>query len=371
MQKYDFIINPNYSKTINLDLYLERILSSDEGYFFHRSLPGYSPTPLRPLPVLAKDLNIGELWVKDESQRFGLNAFKGLGASFAVHKYLEDHPGNHTFCTATDGNHGKALAWICRLLNHSCTVFVPRHTIAERIQAIQIEKAEVIIVDGNYEMAIEEAKNYSAKRGAVLIQDGSWQGYEEIPATIMQGYQTSFRELDNWLESHPIDLILIQAGVGSWAASAVWYFSRSERAPRIIVVEPFETDCILESIINEKASMTSKSGKTVLACLDCGFPSILAYEVLHQGAYAFLSIPDDLSIEAMKRLYYPKGNDRRIISGESGAAGLGGLISLCSGKSLDKFRKDLGLNKDTRVLLFNTEGMNDKELFEEMVLGSR
>ncbi len=369
-QTHDFLINPHKRRAIHLDPIPEKILNSNDGLLFHKSLPEYSPTPLVSLPDLAKELGICELWIKDESTRFGLKAFKGLGASFAVHAYLKEHPGDHMFCTATDGNHGKALAWICRVLDQQCTVFLPEHTVPERIESIQKENAAVIVVNGNYDRAIEKAKEWSHQHGSILIQDTSWPGYEKIPAYIMQGYQTAFREMESWLGKHPIDLILIQAGVGSWAASAAWYFNRISETtcPVLIVVEAFETDCILESIRRNRITCTSKSGQTLLAGLNCGLPSQLAWNILKQGADAFLSVPDRICIEAMKRFYYPSGSDPQIISGESGAAGLGGLMELLSSNDLQDAKKGIGLNRDSKVLLFNTEGVTDNDLFKRLVM---
>lgn len=367
---FDFLINPNFNKTITLDPALEKILDSTDGFEFHKSLPGYEPTPLYSLPGLANDLGIGALWIKDESKRFGLNAFKGLGASFAVYTFLKEHPGIHTFCTATEGNHGKALAWICHQLNQNCTIFVPDHTHPERVESIQKEMAEVVIVNGNYDFTVESVKKWSEETGAILIQDMSWTGYEEIPTLIMQGYLTSFREMEQQLQEDPVDVILVQAGVGSWAASAAWYFNRILHTipPTIVVVETFETDCILESIRRNEPTMTNKSGNTLMAGLNCGFPSVLAFEILRQGARIFLSIPDIASIDAMKRLYFPVGNDPKIIAGESGAAGLGGLIALSSQDELLKLKEEIGLNPESKVLVINTEGDTNKASFRRLVL---
>ena len=364
----DFIINPYKSQKVRLNPSLENILLSDEGYRFHQSLPGYQPTPLITLPDLAKELGIGELWVKDESNCFGLPAFKGLGSSFAVHHYLKSHPGTHAFCAATDGNHGKALAWACRIFKQKCTVFVPGHTIPERIESIQDERATVTVVDGNYDDTVSTAKEWAAKSGSVLIQDTSWPDYQEIPAIIMQGYLTSFREMEQFLRKEPVDLILIQAGVGSWAASAAWYFNRISEAnlPAIAVVEAFETDCILESIRQNKPTMTSKTRQTILAGLNCGFPSVIAYGILRQAADLFLSVSDDLCISAMKKLYHPSGNDPVVLSGESGAAGLGALMALASQDVLLEAKERIELNRKSKVLIFNTEGVTDSRLFSSI-----
>lgn len=367
--KCDFIINPFRSRKIRLNPHLETILLSDEAYMFHQSLPEYQPTPLYSLPDFARELNIGELWVKDESTRFKLNAFKGLGGSFAVHYYLQNHPGNHVFCAATDGNHGKALAWACRSFGQKCTIFVPEQTIQERIKAIEDEEARVIVVADNYDETVMRARKWAEKSDAILVQDTSRHDYQEIPALIMQGYMTSFREMEQWLRKEPVDLILIQAGVGSWAASAAWYFNRISEAniPAIAVVEAFETDCILESIRLNKPTMTSKTRQTILAGLNCGFPSVVAYGILRQATDLFLSVSDDLCIRAMKKLYHPSLSDPVIVSGESGAAGLGALMALTSQDVLVEAKEMIGLNRNSKILIFNTEGVTDAKLFNRLV----
>jgi len=365
----DFFLNPFKSETVRLNPHLENILLSDEAYRFHQSLSEYKPTPLVSLSSLARELDIGELWIKDESHRFGLDAFKGLGASFAVHNFLQNHPGSHTFCTATDGNHGKALAWACRIMEQKCIVFLPKHTIPQRIESIQEENASIQVVDGSYDDAIKRAKEWAEKSNAILIQDTSWPDYQEIPALIMQGYLTSFRELEQWLIKEPVDMIMIQAGVGSWAASAAWYFNRISKItlPAIVVVEAYETDCILESIRRNRPTMTSKTRKTLLAGLNCGFPSVVAYGILRQTVDLFMSVSDEYSFNAMKKLYTPSGTDSRITAGESGAAGLGALIALASKDNLLEAKNKIGLNCKSNVLIFNTEGATDSYLFRRIV----
>jgi diaminopropionate ammonia-lyase len=219
---------------------------------FHQSLEVYEPTPLLQLPALANQYGVGEIYVKDESHRFGLNAFKGLGPSYAIHEILKEKPGIKVFCTATDGNHGRAVAWAARQSGKEAVVFVPEDAAPARIKAIEQEGARVQKIEANYDQTCKHARRESKKEGWQLVQDTAWEGYEEIPAMIMAGYLTHFQELEPKLHpSHQpgIDLVFLQAGVGSWAASAIWYYLNryGEKRPKMVVVEPAQSDGILES----------------------------------------------------------------------------------------------------------------------------
>ena len=227
-------INPN--KTSN-------VLENSESLNFHKSLDNYNISPLINLKSLSKKLNINNLFVKDESNRFGLNAFKVLGASYAIYHILKDEPNIPVFCTATDGNHGKAVAWATKRYNKKCIVYVPRNTTDLRIKAISKAGAKVYKLDMNYEDTCDYAREISLKNNWKLIQDTSWDGYEYIPSLIMSGYLTHFNELESQLElnyKNKIDIIFLQCGVGSWAASCIWYFLNKHNVnrPKIVIVEP-------------------------------------------------------------------------------------------------------------------------------------
>lgn len=339
---------------------------------FHKTLPHYQPTPLFRLSSLAGKLGIKDLYIKDESKRFGLNAFKSLGASFAINDFLKNHKGEFTFCTATDGNHGRAVAWASKTSNQKAIVFVPSHTVEARINNIRNEGADVIIVNGDYDKTVEEAKKQSKKNNWILIQDSSWEGYTDIPLNIMKGYLTMFFELEDILNSgtYPeVDFVFLQAGVGSWAATAaIYYYSKfRNKSPKLILVEPFEADCVLESVKKSRLTASTKSQSTIMAGLNCGTPSLIAYDILKNGIDLFLSIPDKYSEEAMKQFYYPENNDSQIISGESGAAGLAGLLTLLNEPEMKNVNAKIGLNKDSRVLIFNTEGDTDPINFSKII----
>jgi diaminopropionate ammonia-lyase len=341
---------------------------------FHQSIEGYRPTPELSLQALAKEIGVKNLWVKDESERFGLKAFKGLGASYAIYRFLKSNRGDHTFCTATDGNHGKGVAWASAMFKQKAVVFIPKEAATSRIRSIQQEKAEVIVVDGDYGEAVRCARRESEKHGWQLMQDTSWPGYTEIPGLIMAGYTTMFREMEGLLHSPErprFDFVFLQGGVGSWAASAVLYYTRRYREdrPTIICVEPTAADCLLRSARAGTCSAMKETRATIMAGLNCGTPSLIAWPVLRDGVGLFLSIPDSYAKAAMRLLFFPKGSDPPIVSGESGSAGLGGLLALLTSPYLREPRLRLRIDERSRVLVYNTEGDTDPVGFRKVVEG--
>ena len=216
-----FINNP--SNKIE-DSLTTNILQNSDAQVFHASLPNYEATPLVQLPNLAQKYNVGNIYIKDESYRLGLNAFKGLGASYAISEILKGNSGITTICTATDGNHGRAVAWSASLFGKKSVVFVPIGTTKQRIAAIEKEGAKVEIVDGDYDQTCAHAEKISKENSWELVQDTAWDGYEKIPAQIMAGYLTLFQELENSLHTagqSKIDIVFLQAGVGSFAAAGI------------------------------------------------------------------------------------------------------------------------------------------------------
>ena len=370
---------------------------SDDIIEVHRSLPEYEQTPLISVPALADQLGVGQILVKDESHRFGLKAFKALGATYAIYRYLKRdidthgdslpdasefyrtpdiiQPGSYTFCTATDGNHGRGVAWAARKLNQRAVIYMPENTVPARIENIRSENAEVIIVDGNYDEAVRRCAADAEKHGWQIISDTSWPGYEEIPRWIMAGYTTMFREIHETPgEPADVDIVFVQAGVGSLAAAVAWYYNKANtgQTAKLVSVEPTDADCLLESIRSPGGNPTQSLGKqdSVMAGLNCGTPSEVAWPLIKTGFDLFMSIPDHYSIEAMRRYYYPQGNDPQIISGESGAAGLAALIALLDSDSLTLARESLGLTSNSKILLLNTEGDTDPANFNAVVESS-
>jgi diaminopropionate ammonia-lyase len=367
------MLNAPKRPAVKLGRKFTEIYNTDEMRRFHRRLRCYAPTPLVSLPKLAKSLGIKELLVKDESKRFRINTFKSLGASYAVAKVVSRRKKEKlVFCTATDGNHGRSVAWAARNLKQKSVIYVPDYTTQQRIKNIRKYNAEVIVVEGDYDHAVATARQESEKKGYVLIQDNSWEGYTEIPMYVMAGYKTMMMEMENSI--HPpeeplVDFVFLQAGNGTWASSMVAYYRTRypKKMPKLILVEPAECDCIMESFRNGKLSKTTKSQKTAMAGLRCGTPAQLAWEILKDGIDAFLTIPDAYGIKAMQDFYYPFKQDKQIFAGESGAAGLGGLIAMVTDTALQDFKKEIGLNEESRVLVFVTEGVTDSEVFEDLI----
>lgn len=339
---------------------------ADAALTFHCSLPDYRVTPLHQLTALAHSLGVGDLLLKDESARFGLNAFKGLGASFAVHTWLERHrpAGVITFTTATDGNHGRAVAWSAKQAGHRAVVFIPAHARQARIDAIRGQGAEVILVEEGYEAAVQRAHAAAAQHGWVVIQDTADAGYTEIPEWIAAGYWTHARELEpdpHGTDDPGVDLVLLHAGVGTWAAAIVaYYWHRYGTArPRLAIVEPTRAACLLAGVRHGSPVTIDSSARTVMAGLDCALASSTALEGLAKSVDAFFAIDDAWTLEAMRRLATPIGHDPMVIAGESGAASVAGLMALQGHGDLAPVREHLGIDDTTRVLVWSTEGATD------------
>jgi diaminopropionate ammonia-lyase len=369
-QRARFASNPYYQAEVPAGLAPP---SDDDPAAFHRSLPGYERTPLVALPDLAGDLGVGEVWVKDESKRFGLGAFKGLGAVYAVHRLLaRGRP--TTLATATAGNHGRAVAWAARTLGLRAVTFVPRHTVPARIEALRREGAEVVVVDGTYDDAVARAVAEAAAHGWQVVSDTAYPGYTEIPLWIMSGYTTLFAEAAAQLAAQgrpDPDLVLLQAGVGGLAwAGAVHYARRAGRPrPRLVTVEPLEADGLLASIRAPGGALTPSRGRqdTIMAGLNAATPSLAAWPLLRVLVDGFLAIDDGFAEAAMRRLHGGGGKDPRVVAGEAGVAGVAGLLALCREPALAGARPGLGLGGETRVLAIVSEGATDPASYRRIV----
>lgn len=349
-----------------------QILKSSDPSLFHASLEAYALTPLIELRGLATELGVQIIYLKDESHRFGLNAFKGLGASYAIYRILEEDPAVSTFCTATDGNHGRAVAWSARLFNKKAVVFVPKETTPARIEAIKSEGATVEQLPLNYDDTCKVAAQRSREENWKLVQDTAWEGYEEIPGLIKAGYLTQFQELENDLHSLPeakIDVVFIQAGVGSWPAAAAWYYNNryGKGSPKLVLVEPRESSGILESFRQGKRCEPTGKLDSIMAGLNCGIPSLSAWDILKNTVDAAIEIEDSYAEKAMKKLYHPKPEDPKIIGGESGVGGLAGLIAVTTDNRFSGLKEALGISSGSRILVFNTEGDTDPDNFRKIV----
>jgi diaminopropionate ammonia-lyase len=344
---------------------------------FHAGLPGYRPTELRELPALAGELRVGRVFVKDESARLGLPAFKVLGASWAVARALAGsaspaaagdlsvaalrraaagHPAE--LVTATDGNHGRAVAWMGRLLGLSARVFVPQAVPAGARTAITAEGAAVTVVDGPYDQAVERAAAYAAAgAGRALMQDSAWPGHEQVPGWIVEGYGTLLREVDAQLAGHGLPgpgLVSVPVGVGSLAQAVVAHYrSRPRRwspVPAVLAVEPDTAACLLASL-RGGASRSVPTPGTVMVGLDCGTLSSLAWPVLAAGLDAAIAVPDRATLRAVADLAR-----LGVSAGPSGAASLAGARTALTGPGARQRRGDLAVTPSSVLVLLNTEG---------------
>lgn len=349
---------------------------ADLAWTFHRGWRGYAPTPLYHLDGLARRLGVGAILLKDESHRFGLNAFKGLGASFAMHRWMatRDLDDAAVFTTATDGNHGRAVAWMARRLGHRAVIFMPAGSAVARIEAIENEGAQVVLVDAGYDAAVRLALQAAETRGWIAIQDTATPAYQEVPAWIAAGYWTMARELEPAVHGPQrveVDVILLHAGVGTWPAAMVqYYWARyGERRPRLVVVEPELAACVMESVRAGHPVHVDRSRRTIMAGLDCRFPSTVAFDVLRQSVDAFVAIPDRQAEAAMRVLATPDpgAGDPVVVAGESGAASLAGLMALMDDPAYGTVRRHIALGPETRVLVWSTEGATDPVGWERVV----
>ena len=389
-----FLINPYRACQLTADPGTAAAFGSNDIVQLHRSISGYEPTPLVELSDLAIKIGVGRILVKNEAHRFGLKAFKALGGSYAIYRFVAEylaaasracpqaeryysssgflHPGELTFCTATDGNHGRGVAWAAKLLQQKAVIFMPRGTVPARIDNIRNEGAEVVVVDGSYDDAVTLCASEAKAHGWQIISDTSWPGYEQIPRWIMAGYVTLFREVASAVnEADTVDCVIVQGGVGALAGAAAWYFREESRWPgaKLISVEPVEAACLLESIESGGGPVLSKGLQdSIMAGLNCGMPSLTAWPLIKHGFDMFLAIPDSSCVEAMRRYYFSTSGDRGIVSGESGAAGLAALLDLMSKPEFCEARSYLGLGHDCTVLLLNTEGDTDPIGFTRRVI---
>ncbi|MDP6879000.1 MAG: diaminopropionate ammonia-lyase [Candidatus Marinimicrobia bacterium] len=373
MEKLNIIKNQHFNLDKVKDLYSIQTWDPKKIASFHDSI-GNKETPLVRLPGLAKHLGIGNILLKDESPRFGLNAFKALGASYAMHRQIKKFPQIKIFCTATDGNHGRAVAWVARKLNRKAVIYMPKWTVPARIKAIENEGAEVHVIDQSYDIAVEMANirveegNKNGNNYWSLIQDTAWDGFEEIPLDIMKGYWTEMYEVTQQLKRETVDVLFLQSGVGSWAASILGYVATQWKNPPICIsVEPYSANCLFESIKVGNRVIVQNNGTTIMAGLNCASVSTLAWDILKNGLSASMSIADELCEEAMRLLAYPIPDDPLIISGESGSSGLGGLIGLSRSTYYKELKEKFNLNKNSTVLVINTEGDTDPINYKKVI----
>lgn len=396
MDAMKWVVN-TMTKSEDTNLAIMSIEEGEKARAFHQSFPQYEVTPLTELPLMADHLGLGTLFVKDESYRFGLNAFKVLGGSYSMAKYvaqklgkdvseltydvftseeLRKEFGQATFFTATDGNHGRGVAWAAKRLGQKAVIFMPKGTTETRLKNIEKEGATVTIEELNYDDCVRKAVAEAAKvDNGVVVQDTAWDGYEEIPSWIMQGYGTMALEAGDQLNEKGVmpTHIFVQAGVGSLAGAVTGYFTNLYKdapvKPKIIVVEAQAADCLYQGALagDGKPRIVGGDLQTIQAGLACGEPNTISWDILRNHVDVFVSAPDWVAELGMRMTAAPLKGDKPIISGESGAVPFGTVAAIMTMDAYKELRDELGLGKDSKVLCFSTEGDTDPIRYKEIV----
>ncbi len=363
----------------------------------HSAIPGYHMSPLKSLPNLARRIGVGGIWVKDESERLSLNSFKVLGGAYAIYKKLLERggfseeelslknllqlDGNHrkklghpVFATATDGNHGTGVAWAAHKMGFPAVIYVHSLTTKDRIRGIQRQGGKVVVVEGNYDDAVRQVSIDAEKNGWEIISDTSWQGYEDVPKWIMQGYSTIFVEAQEQFSGQGLirpTHLLVQAGVGSLAAAAIGFYSVlfEDNVPLSMVVEPTKAACLYESMRIGDGKPHGVTGEldTIMAGLACGDPNPMAWETLYNCADFFAKCPDYVAAKGMRVYSTPLTDDPFIVSGESGAVTLGALMYTMEYEGARELRDAMGLNEESQIMLINSEGNTSPDEFRSVV----
>ena len=363
---------------------------------FHRSFPQYSETPLAELKGMSEYLGLTDFFVKDESYRFGLNAFKVLGGSYAMGRYiaeqlgrdiadvdysyltsdkLKDEFGTTTFYTATDGNHGRGVAWAANKLGQHSVVHMPKGSSQIRLENIRKENADATIEEVNYDECVRIANaEAEADKNGVMVQDTAWEGYEKIPTWIMQGYGTMAMEAAEQLKAAGVDRpthIFVQAGVGSLAGAVQGFFANlyPDNCPTTVIVEASEAACLYKSAAGEDGKIRFVDGdmQTIMAGLACGEPNTISWEILRKNSTAFVSCPDWVSAKGMRMLAAPVKGDPQVVSGESGAVAMGLIATLMKDEAYSNLKEAIKLDADSKVLMFSTEGDTDPDNWRAIV----
>ena len=384
--------NPQYKTDKVCPKNISHILSlqaAENAYREISSWPDYEVTPLHRLDGLANQLSVAEIWYKDEAGRFGLGSFKALGGAYAVFMLLKQQISSKTgqsitihdllarrferlltdtvVTCATDGNHGRSVAWGAQLFGCKCVIYIHRDVSEARQQAIEDFGADVVRISGNYDDSVRKASEDAVLHGRIIISDTSYENYVDVPKTVSLGYTVMFKEIVDQLRGHSPTHIFVQGGVGGLAAAICAYFWQvwPERRPRLIVVEPESANCLQESARLGAPAVVEGDLNTIMAGLACGEVSLLAWEILSIGCSDFMTISEDSVVPCMQILAEGRFGDEQIVAGESAVAGLAALIGSIQNEPL---KTELQLSRNSRVLVIGTEGATDQALYDELLL---
>lgn len=393
-RQFDMVMNTKAAERRE-DLSFLGVEEAAKARGFHKTFPVYRETPLVSLQHLANKLQVKSIYLKDESKRFGLNAFKVLGASYAIANEIgkrigkpvtelsaeiirsaemKKEIGEITFVSATDGNHGRGVAWTAKQLRQKAVIYMPKGSALERLENIRAEGAEAEITDLNYDEAVRLAWKMAEEKGWIMVQDTAWEGYEDIPRWIMQGYTTMAHEIMEQLPEKPTHIFL-QAGVGSMAGAIAGFFSNlyKEDKPIIVIVEPAKADCLFRTAKADDGKLHFVTGEmhTIMAGLACGEPCTLGWDVLKGYADAFIRCPEYAAADGMRILAAPTGGDPAVTAGESGAAAFGCMANILLEESLAEWKKQLKLDENAKILCISTEGDTDRKNYQDVVWGGK
>ena len=394
MNDFDMVLNKKAVERRE-DISAFSVAEAAKARRFHSTFSVYAKTPLIFLEGLAEKAGVKSIYLKDESFRFGLNAFKVLGAGYAIANEIgnrigkditelsaesilsqetKETIGDITFVTATDGNHGRGVAWTANQLGQKSVVYMPKGSALERLENIRKEGATADIMDMNYDEAVRLAQKMAEEKGWVVVQDTAWEGYEDIPRWIMQGYTTIGHEIMEQIPEKPTHIFL-QAGVGSMAGAMTGFFSNlyAEEKPMIVIVEPAKADCLYQTAKADDGELHIVTGDmdTIMAGLACGEPCTIGWDVLKGYADVFIRCPEYMAADGMRILAAPAKGDTAVVAGESGAAAFGAMANILLDEELEEYKKLLKLDENSCILCISTEGDTDKENYRNIVWGGK
>ena len=360
----EFTDNANYSFDKNQ---IFKSLSSkdiDDAYNSISKWKGYAPTPLISLNKLSKELNLKNIFYKDEHKRFNLKSFKALGGAYAVEKVSKGNK-DIIVATATAGNHGRSVAWGAKRLGLKCKIFISEFVSDARGEAMSKLGADVVKVKGNYEKSLIECIKQSTENNWQIVQDVAWKNYMIVPKYTMAGYTVMMREIADQINDEKITHIILQAGVGGMAAAMVAGIARYlKNIPTIIVVEPDSAACVMESIKTGKIEKIDIKRESLMGGMSCGEVSLVPWKILENSVKYCISLPDDDIAKTMKLLGNGSFSNEKIVAGENSAPGVISLITCCED---EKIKENLKLNKYSNILLIGCEGDTDQTMYHKLI----
>ena len=360
----DFIENSNYNFDKNK---IFNVLSKNEmndAFNMISRWDGYSPTPLENLNHLSSELQLKNIFYKDESKRFKLKSFKALGGAYAVEKVSQNKK-NITVSTATAGNHGRSVAWGAKRLGLKCKIFISEFVSESRAEAMRGFGAEVFRVKGNYDNSLQECIKQSKLNGWQIVQDVAWKGYEIVPKLTMAGYSVMMKEISDQLKENKITHIFLQAGVGGMAAAMIAGCARYlNNIPNIIIVEPESADCVLKAVQNNTIVKINIEKESLMGGMSCGEVSLIPWKIINTNSKYCITIPDDKIADTIKSLANCSFSNKKLVGGECATPGIISLIASCNNS---KLKDILNLNKDSQVLLLGCEGDVDEDLYNKLL----